>query len=195
MTRACDPLNAEWGFWDRWADGRWEPETKDIIERYVADGTFVDIGAWIGPTAMWASPTADRVVAVEADPTALAMLHENTADLTNIDYFPVAVSDRDGETTITTAGDSMSRIGAGGVTVRCVTIETLFAEADVSSADLIKIDIEGAEREVLAQAEPFLRRFGSPILLSVHAWAPWSHDLLPGWNRTVIEPHEWLVTP
>lgn len=190
----CDPLNAEWQFWDRWADGRWEPETRACIEQHVTGGTFVDIGAWIGPTVLWAAPLASRVVAVEADPTAMEMLRHNTADL-GVEYVACAVADYDGETTITTAGDSMSRIGHGGVTVPCWTIETLFTEHGIDSADLIKMDIEGAEREVIAQAEPFLRRFGAPVLLSVHPWAPWHKDLLPGWEREPLAPHEWLVTP
>jgi FkbM family methyltransferase len=191
----CDPLNAEWGFWDRWADGRWEPETKQTIERHVNGGTFVDIGAWIGPTALWASPHAGRVVAVEADPTAFDMLADNVRECGNVELVPVAVADFDGVTTITAAGDSMSRTGHGGAEVRCVTVETLFTEHGITTADLIKVDIEGAEREVLAQAESFLRAFGAPILLSVHAWAPWGHNLLPGWHVEVLEPHEWLVTP
>jgi len=191
----CDPLNTEWGFWDRWADGRWEPETKQTIEELVNGGTFVDIGAWIGPTALWASPHASRVVAVEADPTAYDMLTDNVAECDNVQLVPVAVADFDGITMITIAGDSMSRTGQGGIEVRCVTVETLFTEQAITDVDLIKIDIEGAEREVLAEAEPFLRSVGAPILLSVHAWAPWSRDLLPGWDVEVLEPHEMLVRP
>lgn len=194
MSRLCDPLNTEWGFWDRWEDGRWEPETKACIEQYVRGGTFVDIGAWIGPTVLWAAPHASRIVAVEADPTAMQMLRHNTADL-SVEYVEAAVADCDGETTITTDGDSMSRIGGGGVTVPCMTIETLFHSLAITGADLIKMDIEGAEREVIAQAEPFLRRIGAPVLLSVHPWAPWHKDLLPGWEREALQPHEWLVTP
>lgn len=190
-----DEKNGEWGFWDRWADGRWEPETKATIERFCSGGTFVDIGAWIGPTTIWAAPHAARVIAIEADPTAFAMLQANTADLANVDYVPCAVSDTDGYTHITTNGDSESRIGAEGAEVACLTVESLFESWCIDSADLIKMDIEGAEREVLAQAEPFLREFGAPILLSIHPWAPWDRDLLPGWKREVLEPHEWLVTP
>jgi len=195
MTLLVDKTNADWGFWDRWADGRWEPETKEVIERFCNGGTFVDVGAWIGPTVLWAAPHASRVVAIEADPTAFEMLTANTADLPNVEYVACAVAGFDGSTTITTKGDSMSRIGAGGVAVDCLTIESLFAKHGIESADLIKMDIEGAEREVIAQAEPFLKAFGAPILLSIHAWAPWPRDLLPGWDREVLEPHEWLVTP
>lgn len=193
--KVCDPTNTEWGFWDRWSDGRWEPETKATIERFCDGGTFVDIGAWIGPTALWAAEHAERVVAIEPDPTAYEMLEVNTSELAVVERVHVAVADFDGTTTISTNGDSMSRIGGGGVDVACYTLESLFARLGVTSADLIKMDIEGAEREVLAQAEPFLRRFGAPMLLSLHAWAPWDRNLLPGWSVEQLEPHEFVVIP
>ena len=190
----CDPRNEAWGFWDRWADGRWEPETKAVIEQYVNGGTFVDIGAWIGPTALWALPHAGRVVCVEPDPTAFDMLVENVPD---VEHVNAAIAGHTGTTTITAAGDSESRIGTGDHEVLCFTIEDFFMVRGITSADLIKIDIEGAEREVITQAEPFLRKFGAPIALSLH-WAPWPDEYLPGWNVQPIAPgvtHEVLAIP
>jgi len=182
----CDPKNEAWGFWDRWTDGRWEPETREVIERHCNGGTFVDIGAWIGPTALWAAPHTSRVVCIEADPTAFDMLGDNVAEHSHVETYRIAVAAYDGTTTITTEGDSESRTGHGGVQVPCLTIETLFSELNIDSADLIKMDIEGAEREVLPQAEPFLRAFGAPLLVSVHPWAAGALNDLQHWSRTTL---------
>jgi len=195
MKYAVDPVNRDWGFWAKWESGEWEPETREVIERLCLRGTFVDIGAWIGPTAIWAAPHAGRVVAIEPDPVAYDMLTTNTADLPNVECHHLAVGVADGFTMITTAGDSMSRTGTGDYEVESCTLETLFARLHITAADLIKMDIEGAERDVIAQAEPFLRRFGAPLLLSMHPWAPGSALPLNGWHIEEVGHLEILATP
>lgn len=51
---------------------RWEPATFTAIRQALTKrrGVHVDSGAWIGPTALWASAFASRVLAVEPDPVA-----------------------------------------------------------------------------------------------------------------------------
>src|SRR3712207_221008 len=67
-------------FWDRVEAGRWEPETLAAIDRLVDHRTtFLDLGAWVGPTALYAAGIARRVVAAEADPAALDQLRRNLA--------------------------------------------------------------------------------------------------------------------
>lgn len=199
----CDPLAAEWDFWGHWADGRWEPETHAIINRFMSDGgTFIDVGAWVGPTTLWALEAgADRVVAFEPDPTAFEMLLDNVQDAPGVRCVQRAVSDRNGTTMINTAGDSMSRndnLTEPHVPVPCCTLGS-FLIADGPDAlreiKLIKMDVEGAERVILVQAERFLRELGAPLLLSLHHWAPWDRDLLSGWDRVFIASDEWLCTP
>jgi FkbM family methyltransferase len=191
----CDPANEAWKFWDRWADGRWEPHTREAIEAHCHGGTFVDVGAWVGPTARWAAPHASRVVCFEPDPTAFSMLVDNVADLDNVECHQVAVADHDGTTTVTTKGDSMSRTGGDGVDVRCATFESLFTELGIDDADLVKIDIEGDECDVLAEAGPFLRDFGAPLLLTLHLWNWCPDGNLDGWDVTELSCDEFLAVP
>lgn len=185
----------DYKFWTQWRSGKWEPKTKEVIERYVSNGTYVDIGAWIGPTVIWASSLASRVIAIEPDPTAFDLLNKNVSDLSNVETYNLAVYNYDGETTIQSSGNSMSRTGHGSAKIQCLTLETLFKALEISDIDLIKIDIEGAEKEVLEHAEPFLRSLGVPVFLSYHSWAPWEYDLLENWNLEVIETSEWLIIP
>jgi FkbM family methyltransferase len=192
----ADEGSIGWGFWDRWASGEWEPETHAAIDSIVDGGTYVDIGAWVGPTVLWAAPLAERVVAVEADPAALTMLAANLDGLTNVDIVAVAIAEYDGTTTIGVGGDSMSRTGEGDHTVRCVTLPTLWAEQTITDVALVKIDVEGAEREIIPAAADFLHDVGAPVLISTHPWAPFDiAAALDGWDLTRLSEWEWLVTP
>src|SRR5947208_17197036 len=69
-----------------WEDGSWEPETLQVVERFVKPGTtLVDIGAWLGPVSLWATHLGGRAVAVEPDPVAVEYLRRivdaNEADI------------------------------------------------------------------------------------------------------------------
>ena len=65
----CDPYHAR--FWWRAGAGRWEPETFEILARYAtSEDVFYDVGAWIGPTAIYAGRACRRVYTFEPDPVA-----------------------------------------------------------------------------------------------------------------------------
>ena len=67
-------------FWERVARGDWEPETFVIFDRFIREDTlFVDIGAWIGSTALYGVQRADLCIAFEPDPVAFAELEINVA--------------------------------------------------------------------------------------------------------------------
>lgn len=67
-------------FWGQVERGEWEPNTiKTIKNAGSRGGTYVDIGAWIGPTVLLAAKLFDRVVAYEPDPYAYAKLCENVS--------------------------------------------------------------------------------------------------------------------
>lgn len=197
----ADANSIAWGFWDHWLDGRWEPRTHEVIQQCCKGGTFVDIGAWVGPTALWAVDAGySRIVAVEPDPLAFEMLAVNTIEMPMVERYPFAVADRDGSVNIERRGDSMSRTDAEDpdhptVRARCLTFESLFARLRIENVDLIKIDTEGAEARIIPQAEPFLRTVGAPVHLSTHPWAPLDWSCLDGWTVEQLGDDEWLVTP
>ena len=127
-------------FWDRVAAGRWEPDTLAVIDEIVDDRTtFVDLGAWVGPTALYAAAIARRVVAVEADPAALDQLRRNLAAnpelAARVEVVPRAVHARDGHVTLGARrkpGDSMSStlLGDAGRTWQAATLTPGAARGD-----------------------------------------------------------------
>ena len=90
----------EW-FWRRVTDGKWEPDSFDVLRRLLTpDSTFVDIGAWIGPLTLYGAHLAGHCYAVEPDPRAWATLTANIAlnsDLSDrIGVHSVAVAEFEG---------------------------------------------------------------------------------------------------
>ena len=117
----------------------------------------VDLGANIGVSVWWfaiAHPDA-RIFAVEPDPRAYALLERNTAPLSNVRTVRAAVGDRDGEMRFFTGEETWvsSTVRHDQATEEIVvpgrTLDGLLDEWGVESIDLLKIDIEGAEYDVL----------------------------------------------
>ena len=199
-------LGDDWDFWGKRFLTDWEPETKAVIERFVDGGTFVDIGAWVGPVSLWAAARGADVFAVEADPQAFEHLAHNLSPYDG-EAFNIAISDHDGVAQFgqrTGWNDSMSALVGVGETfdpieVPCLTVETFFARCVTGDVQLVKMDIEGGEGLVIPQAEPFLRSLGAPLYLSLHPqW--WPVNPLPilaaaGWKAERIAEHEGLFFP
>lgn len=178
-TRTIHVADDQPTFWDRVEAGRWEPGTLALIERLVDGGTtFLDLGAWVGPTALYAATRARRVLAVEADPAALEQLKRNLAvnpDLAQrIEVVAGAIHARQGPVTLGArrkAGDSMSStlLAASEHTWTAAAI-TPAQLADRLRADeklVIKMDIEGAEYALLPHLGPLLDR-AAAILVAFH---------------------------
>jgi FkbM family methyltransferase len=166
-------------FWERVEAGRWEPETLAAIDRLIDERTtFLDLGAWVGPTALYAAGRARRVIAVEADPAALDQLRRNldaNSDLArHIEVVPRAVHATEGAVTMGARrkpGDSMS-------SVLLARAERTWDAANITPAELagmigaderlvVKIDIEGAEFDLLPALGPILER-AHALLVAFH---------------------------
>jgi FkbM family methyltransferase len=166
-------------FWDRVEAGRWEPGTLAVIEAHVdARMTFLDLGAWVGPTALYAAGLARRVIAVEADPAALDQLRRNleaNPDLARrIEVLPRAIHADEGHVTLGARrklGDSMSSILLPDAehTWQAATI-TPPQLAGMLARDeklVIKMDLEGAEYALLPFLGPLIAR-AEAALISFH---------------------------
>lgn len=160
----CSP---EWpDFWDHLASGEWEPWTLEILSG--VRGRYVDVGAWVGPTVIAAKGARERV-AIEPDPEARRMLLANLeeADVAAA-VWPCAVGAEAGTVTLRATrvlGNSeTTMLGHGDGDPFDVPAIPLH---EVGDADLIKIDIEGAEAQVLPAARAWLDGT-RPILVSLH---------------------------
>jgi FkbM family methyltransferase len=170
-----DPQTASWGFWqNHFATGKWESFTLQTIDAFTGpDTTYVDIGAWVGPTVLWAARNGGKVVAVEPDPIARSALHTNAAlNCDNVTIIPAALSATTGTATLTTRGtwgDSMSTLQPGdGESIEVDTISPADLFAGLENVSLVKIDIEGGEAVAFPAAANLLHDLGCPIILSLH---------------------------
>jgi FkbM family methyltransferase len=170
----------EGGFWDLFSVGRWHPETIAVIVSLLRPGsTFIDMGAWIGALSIIAAGHGARVVALEADPVALQAFRTNLAlnprVAQTISLVPKALAKRSGPASIasTRLGNGRSSISHGGAAAALV--ETIDARdwsstPDFLSADLLKIDIEGAEFFVIPRLRKAFRSRRPVLLLSVNGY-------------------------
>ncbi len=151
--------------------GSSEPETAQFLVEFLRPGmVFWDVGAHIGEFSLLASQrvgASGRVDAFEPHPQ-LGDLIRGTIDangLTNVEVHPYAVTDRSGTAEffldrepsvshlLPSAGESKA---ASSVTVSTLLLDD-FSRARSYTADLIKVDVEGAENLVLRGAQSLLQ--------------------------------------
>jgi len=144
-----------------------EPETARFLARVLQPGMiFLDVGAHFGEytvmAARWVG-SSGRVHAFEPQPSTFALLESNVAanGLENVRLNCCAVADCDGEATFwertEPASSSLSSGGPRDYAVRRayrVPVRTLDSYCGQHGLlpDLIKVDVEGAERLVLLGA-------------------------------------------
>lgn len=178
-------------YWALYESGRWEPETKAFIQDNLGPGDlYVDIGAWIGPTVLWALEVGAKVIAVEPDPIALEGLYERVPN--TVEIWPGAVTVSSGGVFLATnpkvggaLGDSMSRVGPEGVFVPSWTLFEILGDRIPA---LVKMDVEGYELELLPSIMPWLVEHQIPMQISCHGEFPDS-SLFTGYS-TVIYPDD-----
>jgi len=167
-------------FWDRFEAVAWEPETLSILKAGLdRRTTFIDIGAWVGPTALYAAHFARRVIALEPDPVALRQLRRNVAlnpELaTRIQVLGRALYTKPGVVTLGSTkrgGDSKSSLVHEDMRtaweVQTITPLELGNAVEADERVFIKIDIEGGEYAVGPLLSPLLRARTAAVLLSLH---------------------------
>lgn len=174
------PGTAHDGFWDWYESPTWEPETVAIFDGFLKpETTYIDLGAWIGPTALLAAGVSGEVLCVEPDPVARAQLCTNV-DLNpglqpKITVYDFAVAAADGSATLSSnlGGDSESSLvrpfpGGASWTVPVVDIKAFLRSPRASNAAFIKIDIEGAEYDLIPRMGPFIKQQRPTLYLSMH---------------------------
>ena len=132
----------------------------------------IDVGANVGFYSALLAPLSQRVFSFEANPHLQPYLMNNLFRLKNVSVFPVAASSFTGEIEFNipySAEDQLSISGQGGTSglymkktgvemintkVPCFPVDSLKLE----NVGFIKIDVEGAELEVIKGAEDTIRR-------------------------------------
>lgn len=173
-----------------------EPEqTAAFVAAIRAAAVFFDIGANVGYYTILASRLAGPtgcVVAFEPVPRNLEFLrlHREMNDAANVTIMPVALSDRAGKAKFSLGpNNAMGHIGEGGeLTVDTMTLDDAVIELGVGP-DILKIDVEGSERDLLEGAKNTLRRYRPMIFLSTHS------DELRSWCLEQLRELGYEVEP
>jgi len=150
------------------------PEMVRAIKAVVKPGSVcLDVGANVGCLTLimsfCAGPTG-RVIAVEPQPRVAAQLRENIAlnNLPNVQVIEAALCDTDGKVQFYTFPEGEFNQGISGLSgsdratraieVRALSGRKFQEELNLSTCDLIKIDVQGHERTVLTQLGDLVRR-------------------------------------
>jgi len=183
-------------------EGIWEPKTtRYLCASLGAGAVFLDIGANAGYFSLLASRCvgeSGKVLAVEPNPAMAKQLSQNKErnGLTNIAIAEVACSDSIEVRNLyvgnayNTGNSSLSRHNLAwtkSVGVSCTTADLLIKNYNFQNIDLVKVDVEGAELQVLRGMTTILRRLRPRIIIEL---VP---SLLEGFSTTVGAINEYLV--
>jgi FkbM family methyltransferase len=129
-------------------------------------GCVVDLGANVGVFSVRIAPFARRVIAYEPHPELFGQLVKNLGGRRNVEAVQAAVSGASGTLRLYEpsnpgqSGTHSLHPESGGymserfVEVRAITLDELFERHAIEVCDLLKLDVEGAEYEILHGASP-----------------------------------------
>jgi len=133
---------------------------KDVIEseEYKFVGhypTVIDIGANIGTFSFWIYDMADEIFAIEPSEANISNMEKTVKEnnLKKINVYQLAISNSNELKKMEVGGDPGKggwRIsGSGTYKVPCKTLKKFMDDNDIYYADLVKMDVEGHEKEIL----------------------------------------------
>jgi FkbM family methyltransferase len=141
---------------------------------------IIDAGANVGlATVFYANRYPNsRIVAIEPELSNYEMLRKNIAHYPNVTPIHAAlwkeereldIFDHGASTTFRTreTGESASRQNRRST--RGVTLDKLMADLGIDYIDLLKVDVEGSEREIFAHSRHWIGKVGV-IAVEIHDW-------------------------
>lgn len=136
----------------------WEEDVYEVKNtRFNNGGVVIDIGANIGAFSLYASYHGAIVYAIEPEPHNLEALKKNI-ELNNkedsVYVCPYAISDYKGTAVISDEGGGATIVDDGifGAEVEVMPLDMFFDLYHIKEVDVLKIDVEGAEPEIILGA-------------------------------------------
>jgi FkbM family methyltransferase len=154
-----------------WA-GNYELATQTLLAELPIDGIVAwDVGAHVGFLSLLLARRAERVVAVEAAPENVERLRRNVRlNGAEVAVVAAAAGRARGKTRVVVAGrmSHVSDVEETGVEVERLTLDDLARQYGMPR--FVKVDVEGAELDVLAGADEVLAA-GPIVLVEAHSQA------------------------
>ena len=151
-------------------------ETKqslEFVEKSKNSQIFLDLGAHAGYyTLLYKAVNKDALV-YSFEPVAnnynFLKEHIKMNNFRNVIFFNEAVADEDGVLKFARGNSVGGKLSSSGdMEVSAIKLSRLIDEKIIEFPDLIKMDIEGAEFQVLQDLEPYLTMHKPVIFLSTH---------------------------
>ena len=173
--------------------------------------TVLDIGAHHGFYAILSSKKvgrSGRVIAFEPSPRERRRLRIHLAlnRCRNVIVEPWALTAHDGRATLFLVGGGESSCNSlrkpavseptQTIAVETITLDHYLKRQTVGRIDLIKIDIEGGERDLLRGSELLLQRYPRPVLLVEMAevrTAPWGYSASAIYDLLDNSGYRWFT--
>lgn len=186
-----DIPNFEW-FMQVLSNGKWERKTFETFKEVCDSNKLaLDIGGWIGPTAIWLSQHFKEVTVVEADKAALYALNKNleTSNCHNVKVIDKPIYSESGVELWFGAngfrggslGESTSQLRLEGKpndsAMTTISLSDILDGMGRKDVGFIKVDIEGGEESIIPTLFEEASKIGCPIWLSFHV--SWWNDTNP----------------
>jgi FkbM family methyltransferase len=201
-------MSTDWARYRGYIYGNWEPIATQAILSYAKRGMCAfDIGAHLGYYSLLLAKcvgSVGRVVSFEASPQNFSTLQRNISanNLNNVELVNLAVFSNCGTIGMsvslegTSSGDwSICRkVKGDSIQVQTISLDQ-FCEVNQVLPDFLKIDVEGAEYDVLIGGRETIGRSRPTMLIELHHFdgdlgANRVPDLLSKWNYRI----QWLET-
>lgn len=166
-------------FWKESVEtGKYEPNCLDFLSGIVRRGDIIfDVGAWIGPYSLFFSKlvgSGGRVIAFEPTQKSFDMLIDNLNrnKIMNVSPKPIGLCNFVGTMEFRGYGGDASIVRyKEGLTplfrAKCTTIDKYCRENKIVP-DGMKIDVEGAEGQVIEGAENVIKSYSPWALIEFH---------------------------
>jgi len=169
-------------FWKKVNDNCWERSTYIFFDKFIdKEHSYIDMGAWIGPTVLYGSQIAKHCFAIEPSPKAFNELKLNV-ELNplfkdKITLINACINDKSGKVNLGNDFDFGNSISSlmikdpkNSVEVDAFSFDDFASNYDLSDCNFIKIDIEGAECIVLPTMKEYLMKNKPTLHLSIHSF-------------------------
>jgi FkbM family methyltransferase len=199
-------------FWDKVERNAWEPITFKVLKTVLLNNggveggaEYLDFGAWIGPTVLFAAHFASRVWTLEPDTMAAEMLIANFEIPENADIrkktsiFHECIAEKAGILKIQGLGQSGSRINRESIVkfehevsggrewnIPCRSLPQFYKEEGIENLRLVKMDVEGAELTVFPSLGPWLKELDQNKSITGGKPTFWLSLHRPYWARAEL---------